>query len=194
MNKTTNILQLKVSLRDSKPSIWRRIQVKDNITFHKLHEIIQIVMGWANYHLYDFQVNEQRFSLPDKDWDENVIPSKKIKLNILKEKQKLDYTYDFGDCWEHQILVEKIEPDEMGLPHPVCIKGKFACPPEDCGGIGGYYHLLDVKQNKNHPEYEHLIKEWLGEDFDPDNFNIEDINKELMEQFIDGRTRFWVKE
>ncbi len=188
-----NIIQLKISLRDSKPPIWRRIKVKDNISFHKLHEIIQVVMGWANYHLYDFQVNDQRFSLPDKDWDENVIPSKKVKLNILKEKQKFDYTYDFGDCWEHQILVEQIMTDEMGLPYPVCIKGKLSCPPEDCGGIWGYYNFLEIKENKNHPDYKERIVNWLGEDFDPDKFDIEEANKELMERFIDGRARFWVK-
>lgn len=190
----SNIIQLKITLRDLHPPIWRRIQVRDNISFHKLHEIIQVVMGWANYHLYDFHVNEQRFSLPDGDWDENVIPSKKIKLNILKEKQKFDYTYDFGDCWEHQILVEKIIPDEMGLPHPICIKGKLSCPPEDCGGIGGYYNLLNIKEDKNHPNYNDYIVNWLGEDFNPNNFNVDDINKELMERFMDRRTGYWVKK
>ncbi|MBI4980196.1 plasmid pRiA4b ORF-3 family protein [Candidatus Woesearchaeota archaeon] len=190
-----NIMQLKITLRDSQPPIWRRIKIKDNISFHKLHEIFQVVMGWTNSHLYDFQVDGQRLSVPKYfDWDDKLMDSRKIRISTLKPSQKFDYTYDFGDCWEHQIIVEKIEPNEMGLPHPVCIKGKLSCPPDDCGGIGGYYRLLHVRRNKNHPEYKELIKEWLGEDFDPNYFEIEEINKELMERFIDGRTRYWVIE
>jgi len=186
------IIQLKITLIDSKPPIWRRIQVKDNTTFHKLHEILQVVMGWGNYHLYDFQVNNQCFSVPHKYSEGKIISSKKIKLNILKEKQKFNYTYDFGDCWMHKILVEKIVPDKLGLPHPICIKGKLPYPPEDYGRIGRYRHLFHIQKNKNHPEYEELIKDWLGEKFDPDLFDMKRINKELMEQFIDGRTKFWV--
>ncbi|MFT4305018.1 MAG: plasmid pRiA4b ORF-3 family protein [Candidatus Woesearchaeota archaeon] len=187
-----NLIQLKITLYDSQPPIWRRIKVKDNISFHKLHEILQVVMGWGNCHLYDFQVNDDRISILNKKWDKNLISSKKIKLNILKEKQKFDYTYDFGDCWMHKIIVEKIEPDVFKSPYPICIKGKLACPPEDCGGMGGYYNLLHVMQNKNHPEYGELIINWLGEDFDPNYFDIDSVNEELMERFIDGRARFWV--
>ncbi len=185
----TSFLQLKISLRDSKPLIWRRIIVKDTITFHKLHEILQVVMGWENYHLYDFMVNEQRFTLPVPDWNEKVIDSKKVKLQILKLKQKFYYTYDFGDCWEHQIILEKFLPNENIFMHPVCIAGALSCPPEDSGSIYGYYRLLEIKKNKKHPEYKDLIKGWLGEKFDPERFDIQEVNKQLMEQFADGRVR-----
>lgn len=152
-------------------------------------------MGWENYHLYDFNVNEQRFSIPDTDWDEKIIDSRKVKLRILKPKQKIHYTYDFGDCWGHLIVVEKILPRDNATLYPTCIAGELSCPPEDCGSISGYYRLLAIKKNKKHPEYKHLIAEWLGEDFNPEYFNLEQVNKDLMKQFykVDGRTRHWIK-
>ena len=189
----TSFFQLKISLRDSKPLIWRRIIVKDTITFHKLHEILQVVIGWENYHLYDFAINYQRFTLPDPDWDDKVIDSRKVKVQILKLKQKFHYTYDFGDCWEHQIILEKILPKENVFMNPICIAGALSCPPEDCGSISGYYRLLGIKKNKKHPEYKDLIKGWLGEDFDPEHFDIQEVNKQLMKQFADRRARYWVR-
>lgn len=188
----TSFFQLKISLRDSRPLIWRRIIVKDNITFHKLHEILQVVMGWANYHLYDFVINEQRFTLLDHDWNDKMIDSRKIKVHMLKLKQKFQYTYDFGDCWEHQIILEKILPSEEVFMNPFCIAGALSYPPEDCGSIFGYYRLLAIQKNKKHPEYKELIKGWLGEKFDPKYFNLHQVNKQLMEQFADGRARYWV--
>ncbi len=177
------LLQLKITLRDSKPPIWRRILVKENINFHKLHEIIQVVMGWQNYHLYDFIVNDQRFSLPNHDFEEDVLSSKKFKLSILNEKQKMDYTYDFGDCWEHNIIVEKVLSSDTGFLYPICLKGSLSTPPEDCGGISGYYHLLQVKNNKDHPHYKEQIANWLGEDFNPKFFDLQTINNQLKREF-----------
>lgn len=187
-----NVLRLKVMLRDSNPPIWRKFLVKDNITFHKLHEILQMVMGWTNSHLYDFQVEEQKLAFPIQDWDKKGINSKKVKINTLQEKQKFAYTYDFGDCWEHTVVVEKVLSGQTDLSHPVCLEGSLSCPPEDCGGMGGYCYLLHIKSNKKHPEYKERIVEWLGEEFNPELFDVKEINKELMENFIDGRTRFWV--
>lgn len=188
----SQILQLKISLKYSEPLIWRRFLVNGNISFHRLHDIIQVVMGWGNYHLYDFNANGQRFSIPDEDWDEKVIDSRKVKLSILKPKQKIYYTYDFGDCWEHLISIEKMVQKDAGKAYPICIAGELSCPPEDCGSISGYYRLLTIKKNKKHPEYKHLIIEWLGEDFDPEYFDLEQVNKYLRKKFYkeDGRTRY----
>ena len=102
------ILQLRISLDRIKPEIWRKFLVEDSISFERLHKIIQTVMGWENYHLYDFNVNGNRFSIPDSNCDADIIDSRKVKLSLLKPKQKFSYTYDFGDCWEHTIVVEKI--------------------------------------------------------------------------------------
>ncbi len=154
-------------------------------------------MGWTNSHLYDFKMRrqdqeqgEQRLTFPLSDWDEKAINSKKVKINTLREGQKFDYMYDFGDGWEHTLVVEKVLPDPTSLSQPICLKGSLSCPPEDCGGLGGYYYLLDIKNNKRHPEYKERIVDWLGEDFNPELFDIEEVNKELMAGFIDGRTRF----
>ena len=178
----TAVYQLKISLDETKPSIWRRFFVEEGISFHKLHFIIQEVMGWENYHLYDFNINKARIAIPDSDWDnpKAITDSKKTKVKDLAFKQKFFYTYDFGDCWEHTILVENILPKEQDKIYPYCVKGKFACPPEDCGSTSGYYHLLEIRANKKHPEYKRLIKEWLGEDYDPHKLDIEEINKQLL--------------
>ncbi|HEC76336.1 MAG TPA: plasmid pRiA4b ORF-3 family protein [Thermoplasmatales archaeon] len=188
----SKILQLKISLDGINPEIWRRFLVKDNISFENLHNIIQIVMGWENYHLYEFEIDE-KFIEADEDrffvdavW-KNFMPRRKtlpareteLKELIKSEKQKFHYLYDFGDSWLHTIIVEKIFDEDVSKRYPICLDGERACPPEDCGGVGGYLELLEIKENKNHPEYEERIVEWLGEDFDPEYFDINEVNKWL---------------
>ncbi|RLG14923.1 MAG: plasmid pRiA4b ORF-3 family protein [Candidatus Nanohalarchaeota archaeon] len=189
----TNILQLKITLNDIKPAIWRRFLVEDSIDFNKLHESIQKVMGWANYHLYEFEVDKthiesdaKKFTI-DSMWlhsrpERRSSPASKTKLSqLLKtEKQKFRYIYDFGDCWEHTIVVEKIMEKSNSQKCPVCISGKRACPPEDCGSIWGYGELMEIRKDKNHPEYKERIVEWLGEDYDPDMFDIREVNNALQ--------------
>jgi len=185
----SRILQLKISLKYLKPLIWRRFLVKDSISFYELHEIIQIVMGWEDYHLYGFWINDVcieaekgRPFCVDAIWTmlgseaRKTKSADKVKLNSLikKEKQEFTYVYDFGDRWEHSIVVEKIL--EKSERCPVCIAGGRACPPEDCGGVLGYVQLLDIRKDKNHPAYKSRIVEWLGEDFDPDEFDPKDVN------------------
>ena len=183
----TNILQLKITLDGIKPPIWRRIQVEDSITFEKLHHVIQDAMGWDNYHLHNFQIDrttciemneEDIFSGEFPEFNEEVI---KLSEFITEEKQVLKYIYDFGDDWEHIIKVEKIFPKESTerKEHLICMKGKRACPPEDSGGIYGYYDLMEIRENENHPDYEEMIVDWLGEDYDPEEFNIDEINNKF---------------
>ena len=136
-------------------------------------------MGWENYHLYDFNVNGNRLSIPDDDWEEKIIDSRKVKLRILKSRQKFSYTYDFGDCWEHSIMVEKILEKDNSKKYPICLEGERACPPEDCGSVPGYYNLMKIRKNPKHPEYKELIVEWLGEDYDPELFVFDWINARL---------------
>ena len=177
------IYQLKVTLRDSKPPIWRRIQVPADITLHRLHLILQVVMGWGNYHLYGFRIKGRDFGEPDTEDDIfnlNLVNSHRTKLNkvLTKEKTQFIYDYDFGDSWEHRIVLEKILPVDPDKPYPVCIKGKRACPPEDCGGIWGYYDLLEIMKNPNHKEYAEMM-DWVGGEFDTEEFDIEEINRLL---------------
>ena len=180
------IYQMKISLKGSKPLVWRRFLVKSHITFQLLHETIQEIMGWTHTHLYEFNFGKiiitDAESIQESSNSENEIDSAKTKLEdlISEEKEKISYTYDFGDDWGHEIIVEKILPDNSDLKNPVCLAGKNACPPEDCGGIYGYFELLDILKNPKHPEYDERL-EWLGENFDPAEFDMETANKTLSQ-------------
>ncbi len=179
----SNIYQLKITLKGSKPPIWRRIQVNSDITLHKLHKIIQIVMGWYGGHLHQFIIRGKYYGIPDPEIDfYDVKDERRVKLNRLvsKEGEKFIYEYDFGDDWEHVILLEKILPPEPEKHYPICIKGKRACPPEDCGGIWGYEEFLKAIKDPNHPEHEEML-EWIGGDFDPEEFDLEYVNEILKE-------------
>lgn len=177
--KMSKILQLKISLKGSKPRIWRKVLVDDTISFHTLHKIIQKVMGWENYHLYEFKVDNLSILEPSEDYSHKVTDSKKILLKdaLTTEKQKFSYKYDFGDCWEHSIIVEKILEKDESKKYPICIEGKMACPPEDCGGVWSYKQMLNALKDKNHPEYERWT-EWIGE-FDAEEFDIDKVNQRL---------------
>ena len=179
------IYQLKITLKGSKPSIWRRVLIKNDITLSKLHGIIQAVMGWENNHLHIFDICGENYGVADSVFDySEVCDEIKYKLNRFKfeEKDKFTYEYDFGDSWEHIITVEKIFPIDTQVKYPVCIKGKNACPPEDCGGLWGYYDMVDAIKDSKHPEHESYT-EWLGEDFDTEAFDINKVsaNLECME-------------
>ena len=177
------IFQFKVTLDDSKPPIWRRILVRSDITLGELHNVIQaVMMGWADYHLHQFIVGETYYGEPHPDYEGFVEmrDESRVHLNqiVTGEKFKFRYEYDFGDSWLHNLLVEKILPPEPGQPYPVCIKGKRACPPEDVGGIWGYYMFLEAIQDPDHPEHEDYL-EWVGGEFDPEAFDLDEANEAL---------------
>jgi hypothetical protein len=181
---TDSIYQIKITLIGSKPPIWRTVLVPDDIKLGAFHEVIQTVMGWTESHLHQFIANKQFYGMIDDDLDMgmDVEDETKYKLSQLltKEKDSLVYEYDFGDSWEHKILLEKILPFDAKTVLPVCLKGKRACPPEDCGGIWGYGDLLITISDPKHPEYEEMM-EWLGGEFDPEAFDLEEINENLAE-------------
>ena len=200
------ILQLKITLDGILPRIWRRFQVERGITLHQLHRIIQVVMGWSNSHLYGFTIDEKRYQddKPDRieEFDNaTLFSSRTYKADILNLKQKFWYMYDFGDGWDHVLVVEKILPKKKGDSYPVCLGGERNCPVEDCGSYPGYEHLLEVQKNKKHPEYKELIEDWLGGEIDPEHFIVQGVNLELRREFPkkgekkpDGRARYWVME
>jgi hypothetical protein len=183
----TPIYQLKVTLKDSRPPIWRRLLVHQDSTLADLHDIIQIAMGWEDYHLhmfrkggeiyepFDNELPDMRDMLGQESHDESRIPLHQV---LSRVKSKISYVYDFGDDWEHEILLEAKLPQEEGHQYPVCIKGRRACPPEDCGGIWGYENLLHALQHPDNPEYEELL-EWLPEGFDPKTFDLVAVNNKL---------------
>jgi Plasmid pRiA4b ORF-3-like protein len=177
-NVTGNVLQLKIALKDIKPPIWRRVQVPD-CSLALLHQIIQVAMGWDDYHLYSFEVGGTQYSDPRGAGELDMENASQAKLSriIPREKFKFGYTYDFGDNWEHAILVEKILPMEVGKKYPVCLEGKRACPPEDVGGSWGYEEFVKAIRDPRHERHEEY-REWAGE-FDPEALDLDAVNKEL---------------
>jgi len=174
------IYQLRVSLLESTPAIWRQMQVRSDVSLYRLHRILQVVMGWTNSHLYQFIVNRRMYGQPDPEFGMDITNAQRVKLGevVPRQGRKFTYEYDFGDCWEHQLVVEAILPAAPGVHYPVCLAGARACPPEDCGGSPGYEHLLEVLQNPQDAEYEELL-EWVGGPFDPEAFDVETVNRQL---------------
>jgi hypothetical protein len=171
-----DIFQLKVTLKEVRPAVWRRLQVSADITFARLHRILQDALGWTNSHLHQFDVRGVQIGMPDEDAHEPIIDERRVRLRELAQvRSRIVYTYDFGDGWTHEILVEKVLPAETGGGYPRCIAGKRACPPEDCGGPWGYARLLEALGDPEHDEHEQL-KEWIGGSFDPDAFDLTATN------------------
>lgn len=176
------IYQLKVTLKHVRPPVWRRIQVRSDITLYKLHQILQIAMGWTESHLHQFIAGRIFYGDPDPDFGMDVVNEKRTRLHqiVRGEKDKFIYEYDFGDGWEHEILVEKIIEPEPGIRYPRCIKGKRNCPPEDVGGPWGYAHFVDAIQDSHHPEHEEYL-DWIGASFDPEVFDLQAVNQVLKQ-------------
>lgn len=178
--------QLKVTLMGSRPPIWRRILVPNTITLGKLHQVLQVVMGWEDEHLHQFVQGRELYGVPDKEevfFGMSVNDENKTILSSLlsKEKEWLTYEYDFGDGWEHKLVLEKKLPFDSAMQLPHCIKGKRACPPEDCGGIWGYMNLIGIMSDKSSTEYAERA-EWLEENFGIDNFDPEFFDLELINE------------
>jgi hypothetical protein len=174
------VYQIKVTLEDSKPPIWRRILVRSDVTLEKLHYIIQVAMGWTDSHLHQFIVGQTYFGEPHLDYGFEMQDERRVKLNQVApgEGAKFRYEYDFGDGWLHMLLVEKVLAPEPGQQYPVCVKGKRACPPEDVGGVWGYEEFLETIQNPDHPEHEDYL-EWVGGEFYPEEFDLDETNEIL---------------
>jgi DNA invertase Pin-like site-specific DNA recombinase len=177
-----SIYQLKITLKDLRPPLWRRVQVITDTTLGKLHQIIQQAMGWTNSHLHAFSIQGVEYGQPQPEYDFNVRNERTVKLSqvVMGEKFKFLYTYDMGDAWEHEILVEKVLPAKPLMRYPVCLTGKRACPPEDCGGVWGYAEFLEAIQQPDHPEHESML-DWIGGEFDPEFFDLDEVNRLLRQ-------------
>ena len=177
------IYQLKVSLKFITPQIWRKIQAPADLTLEELHYVLQAVMGWGNDHLHEFQVGGNRYGpaseenvlLAGKSRDEQTAVLRTIAPGV---KSGFSYLYDFGDGWVHNLVVEKILPAEEGQKYPVCVSGKRACPPEDCGGPHGYAMILHALANPTHPDSKDWL-EWIGGNWEAEAFDLEEINRRL---------------
>lgn len=183
------IYQFLITLKESDPLVWRRIAVPADYTLYKLHMAIQGAFGWENSHLFQFSqtgfMDKICYGYPGDDIDPEVttIDARKTKVSRIfkKEGQTYCYIYDFGDGWDHQIIFEKTLAEDLNAPY--CIDGKGACPPEDVGGLSGYYQMVKILNKKSHPEKAEYIQ-WLGlvdgEKWDAELCSIRETNKRLL--------------
>ncbi|MHB8418573.1 MAG: plasmid pRiA4b ORF-3 family protein [Myxococcales bacterium] len=173
------IHRIRATLVGIEPEITRVIEVANDATLEQLHDVLQAAFGWTNSHLHMFTVGDHRFSMPDPDNELECEDEANVTVAEFARLKggPLLYEYDFGDSWEHELEVEKVGPPEPGATYPRCVDGARACPPEDCGGVGGYEHLLEGLADPEHEEHAEM-KEWAGE-YDPEAFDIDRINREL---------------
>ena len=178
LDLTLPIYQLKIGLEDTSPPIWRRVQTGD-CTLDELHDIIQIAMGWDDMHMYAFVIKGEEYGDPrrggDVEYDARVV---RLRELVDNGHTRFRYDYDFGDDWRHRIEVEKTLPAEEGARYPRCVAGARACPPEDSGGPYGYPYFLDKIEDPKHEEHEEAL-EWMDGEFDPERFDLEEVNKGL---------------
>ena len=179
----TLLYQLKITLRDCKPPIWRRIVVRADMKLDRLHRVIQTAMGWLDCHLHQFVAGGGCYGQPDREWDAedtHMLNEKRYTVADLAPavKARFAYEYDFGDNWEHEVVLEKTLPPDADFKHPVCLGGANACPPEDCGGGSGYAEFVDAMADPQHEDHEQM-KEWIGGAWDATRFSLEAANAGL---------------
>lgn len=176
------VYRIKVGLRGAKPPIWRRLEVPADISLARLHDVIQVAFDWDDCHMHVFETPYGSFGTPDAELGHRSAAQATLEQVAPAADSKLRYTYDFGDDWEHEIVVEKVLDRDGSATYPRCTGGRRAAPPEDCGGIWGYTELIETLTDPGHPEHEERL-EWLGldsaADFDPDCFDAEGVTKAL---------------
>ena len=173
------VFVIKVTLLGTSPPVWRRVLVHRDTTLRNLHKTLQTAMGWTNSHLHQFVFKGQKYSDPKHGLGAGVINENRTRLGdvICTPGARLIYEYDFGDGWQHELLLEEILIGDETF-REMCVAGARHCPPEDCGGSPGYSELLEILQDPTHPEREG-IREWVGEDFAPEDFSMNEINRRL---------------
>jgi len=188
------VYQFKITLLESHPPIWRRIQVQD-CTLDKLHEHIQTAMGWTNSHLHHFRIKDQLYGDPDlmqenfeeMEYKDSTTTKVSDLLPRTGRRFRFQYEYDFGDSWYHEVLFEGLVRAEPKVKYPLCLEGARACPPEDCGGIWGYADFVEAIQNPRHERHEELL-EWVGGSFDPEKFDPAKATKAMKKGLPDWRS------
>ncbi|MCF8245164.1 MAG: plasmid pRiA4b ORF-3 family protein [Saprospiraceae bacterium] len=180
----SKIYQLKITLKEVKPPVWRRLEVPADLKLDKLEAIILTAMDWGGGHLTSFEfdreeyVNDTAFMFEELDMEGLPMSKTRLQKVLTAEKQKGLFTYDFGDDWRHEVLLEKILESEKGVKYPRCTAGKRACPPDDCGGPWGYPDFLKAINDPKHPEHEEML-DWIGGEFDAEAFDLEGVNGRL---------------
>lgn len=168
---------LKVTLRHVQPTVWRRLRVPGDATLGELHDVLQISLGWNDSHLHAFRVGAKEYGPIDEEDDRRIIDEESITLDEIARKQKkLVYLYDFGDGWEHDVVIEKTVAEPTALE---CLDGGRAAPPDDCGGPGGYEDLVAILADPKDPRHDEMM-EWSS-NFEPERFDVDEINDGLFD-------------
>ncbi len=175
------IATVRIELRDTDPLIWREVEVPTSIMLTVLHDVIQAAMGWFDYHLWEFAIGKHRYGPPmGGGWEpEPARKTAKVRLReVLKPRRTtIDYLYDFGDGWEHRLTVTGIRAGDPQLSYPRYVGGERNAPPEDCGGLPGFYAMLEALADPRHPDHAE-VREWADE-YDPDEIDEESIGYAL---------------
>jgi hypothetical protein len=179
---SATVYRIKITLRGAKPPIWRRLEVPSGMTLQRLHRTIQDAFGWQDCHMWVFETDMGDYGVADQELGRRSAASKKLMDVAGYVGDRIRYTYDFGDNWDHEILVEDVLAAEPGVKYPRAVAGRRAGPPEDCGGIWGYQDLCEILANPEHEEHQSRL-EWLGldsaDEFDPAAFDLAAVNNAL---------------
>ena len=176
--KLPSDVTIKITLQESEPAIWRRVAITDDISLERLHDIIQAAMGWFDCHLHEFHVGERIYGAPGPDFDDMGLPVLKesgLKLKTLVKQgvERIEYVYDFGDHWVHDVEIESVGSFDADRKYPCYIDGQNPCPPEDVGGMGGFCYFLEAIRDPDHEEHDEMT-EW-ADGYDPDTLDVERI-------------------
>jgi hypothetical protein len=183
-----SVHQLKVTLLHLSPPVWRRLAIPSDMPLGALHYVLQLAMGWDDSHLHDFRVGKTTYGDPEMLEELGDADEWEASLAEVAPRRgsRLRYTYDYGDNWEHDIVVEQVGPPMPDVRYPVCVAGERAGPPDDCGGVWGYADLLEALADPNHPEHGWML-EWAGGPIDPEAFDLDEVNKRLARLPSGGR-------
>lgn len=179
-----DIVQIRIVLQDVEPPIWRRVQVPAAFSLRRLHDVIQAVMCWLDYHLHQFEVGDKLYGQPEIAGGDHFGPplysDRNTRLAQLLERgvARFTYTYDFGDDWQHDIEIERTLPAQPGIEYPILVEGERRGPPEDCGGPFGFMAFLDAMSDPGHPDHAELM-DWHGEPFDAEDMELDKVEAML---------------
>ena len=175
MSSTEKIARIRISLEDIAPEIWRRVEVPVSLHLKGLHDVIQAVVGWEDYHLFEFRIGEKIYGIPapGEDYGRKILWGRSMRLATLIAKgiERFDYIYDFGDDWRHVVTIEAVNEADPSLLYPRFVNGARSCPPEDAGGPPGYERFLKAIANRRHPDHREMLA-WHGGPFDPEHIDL----------------------
>jgi hypothetical protein len=175
-----SVLKVRMQLADVDPVVWRRLLIPGAVRLAKFSGMLLAAMGWTNSHLHAFRVGDKRFGMCFDDYPEEEVDEKGVTvLQALRQERRFFYDYDFGDGWEHDVVIEELSWSDIGLKFAVCIDGQNACPPEDVGGPRGYSEFLKAISDPRHEEHAGYL-EWAGGSFEPAQFDLAGTNAALQ--------------